>query len=97
MATTLITQYVAATGDKTFIQRVEMAMLATANNLNAEAAGTPNHANRMALMKAVSNDPEGWAPRFALVVAVQQIDTNSTDAQIQAMCSTVWNTLAGQV
>lgn len=97
MATTLIAQYQAATGDKTFIQKVEMAMLQTAHNLKTEASGTANHANRMALMKAVTNDPDSWAPRFALVIASQAIDSVSTDAAIQTACANAWDALAGQV
>lgn len=97
MAATLILQYGAATGDVTFIERVQMAMLATANNLNAEAGATANHANRMALMKAVTNAPVQYAPLFAFLIAAQGIDGTSTDANIQSMISTTWNSMAGQV
>jgi hypothetical protein len=95
MATTLIAQYQAATSDQTFIQRVEMAMLQTCNNLSSEAASVINHTNRMALMKAATNAPETWAPQFAKLVASNGIDSASTDAQIQGQISSSWNAMAG--
>lgn len=97
MAATLILQYTAATGDKSFIQRVEMGMLQTCNNLSAEATGFANHANRMALMKACTNDPDHWAPRWALLIASAGIDGSSTDAQIQTQIANSFNAMAGQV
>lgn len=97
MAATFLAQYQAATGDQTFSQRVEMGMLQTCNNLSSEASGTANHANRMALMKACTNDPGTWAPRWALLIASNGIDSNSTDAQIQAQIASSWNAMAGQV
>lgn len=95
MAATLVLQYAAATGDQVFIQRTMMAMLATCVNVTNEVAGTTNHANRMLLMKAATNSPQVYAPLFAFAVAAQGIDGNSTDVALQAMCSTVFNTLAG--
>lgn len=97
MASTLLAQYQAGTGDKAFIARVGMGMLQTANNLSSEASGAANHVNRMALMKAVTNDAETWAPRFALLIAAAGIDMASTDAQIQNQISSSWNAMAGQV
>ena len=96
MATTFSAQYTAATGDKTFIQRVTMGMLQTCNNLSSELTSVANHANRMALMKAVTNDPDAWAPRFALLIAAARIDSTSTDAQIQAQIASSFNAMAGQ-
>ena len=97
MATTLIGQYQAATSDQTFQQRVQMAMLQTANNLAGESGATANHANRMALMKACTNAPTAYAPIFAFCIASEGIDSSSTDAQIQSQCSASWNTIAGNV
>ena len=96
MAATFVAQFQAAT-DQVFVQRVEMGMLQTANNLSSEASGTANHANRMALMKAVTNAPSMWAPMFAMLIASAGIDGNSTDAQIQAQISSSWNAMSGQV
>jgi hypothetical protein len=97
MAATFVLQYQAATGDQSFIQRVQMGMLQTCFNMKGEAPGAANHANRMALMKACANDPEAWAHRFSRLIASQGIDNSNTDAQIQAAISSGWDAMAGQV
>lgn len=97
MAASFILQYQAATSDQTFIQRVQMGMLQTANNMSTEPTSTANHANRMSLMKTVSSDPATWAPKFALLIASEGIDNTSTDTAIQSQISNSWNAMAGQV
>lgn len=97
MAATFLAQFQAATGDQTFIQRVQMGMLQTANNMSGEASSFANHANRMALMKAVTNAPSTWAPVFAQLIASEGIDNTSTDTAIQSQISNSWNAMAGQV
>jgi hypothetical protein len=96
MASTLVLQYAAATGDQSFINRVEMAMLAFAQStVVSEAAGTANHANRVVLMKAVTNDPATWAPRFAFICASQGLDASSADTAINNSVAACWNVMAG--
>lgn len=95
MATGLLAQYQAVNADQTFAQRVEIAMLQAAQNIAAEATSTTNHANRVALAKAASLAPKQYAPLFTEMLAAQAIDTSSTDAAINTMVASVWNTLAG--
>ncbi len=96
MAATLLSEYQAG-NDLTFTQRVQAAMLATAQAISTEATSTANHANRVALMKACVNAPQSYAPLFAQLVASQGTDSSSTDTAISTMVSATWNTLAGVV
>lgn len=95
MAVTLLAQYAAAVGDMDFVHKVEIAVAATGINMKDESAGTVNHANRMALMKAAANSPATYAPLFALGIAAEGVDNTSSDAAIQAMVATIWNEIAG--
>jgi len=98
MAATLILQYAAATGDVTFIQKVEMAMLAYAQStVVGELNTVTNHVNRVALMKAATNNPSLYAPLFAFICASQGVDTTSTDVNINNSVAACWNAVAGVV
>lgn len=83
--------------DAEFRHRVLMGALASAVNIGNEAVNTPDHANRVLLAKAVTNNPILWMESFALVLASQNLDNSSTDAQITNSLASVWNTMAGAV
>lgn len=88
--------YGQATNDNVYVQRVQMAMLSAAVDIATEAAGTTNHANRVALVKAAANAPAGYAHLFAYLAAVDASTTvASTDAEIKARVSAIWNVVAG--
>lgn len=60
-----------------------------------EAATVPNHDNRVALMRAVVNDPEAWGRRFAYAVAMLGGTGASTDAQLKTFVGQVWDAFSG--
>ena len=94
MATGLSNQY-GAGQDVNFIQRVQVAILAAAQAISSELTSTPDHANRVALMKAIANSPATYAPIFAALLAAEGIDNLSADTAISTMVASVWNTVAG--
>jgi len=94
MASTLAAQQTASV-DQTFVNRVEMAILAAAQAISTEPTATANHTNRVALMRSVATNPVQMAYPFAAILASQGVDGTSTDAAISTMVSACWNTLAG--
>ena len=94
MATGLTAQY-GAGQDVNFIQRVQVAILAAAQAISSEATTTADHANRVALMKAIANGPATYAPIFAALLAAEGVDNTSADTAINTMVSAVWDTVAG--
>lgn len=78
-----------------FMQRVSMAVSAYALSIMNEAATTPNHVNRMALVKAVLGNPPGWNAAFAQAFAAHGLDQSSTDTQIGNGPAAVWDAFAG--
>lgn len=76
-----------------FQQRVQSSAVLAAENISSEPTNTPNHANRVALSRLVLNS--GGGGQFPLAIAVQGVDNNSTDAQIDVAVASVWNGIAG--
>jgi len=75
--------------------RVQMAAASTAQAIGAEAANTPNHANRAQLASRVAQAPGQYTMPFTNMVCAEGITSASTDADIANMISAVWNTMAG--
>jgi hypothetical protein len=91
------TQYALGT-DGVMQQRVIIAMLNTAVNVQAEVNTTPNHTNRANFAKLVINNPYGYVPAFQMtVMADGTITAASTDAQIQSRSDAIWNAAAGTI
>jgi hypothetical protein len=53
------------------------------------------HAARAGLAAAVLNASGTYAPRFALALAAQSLDSSSTDAAISTGIAVVWSAMAG--
>jgi hypothetical protein len=86
---TLDEQYNVAFSESTFGRRVTMAVLQAAwanlNNANAEQA---------AFAKAVANGSRTIAPLLQALMASQDFDNSSTDAQIVGAVTSNWADLA---
>ncbi len=95
--TGLLNEYTGATGDTTFLQRVEMAVLNAAEAIATEVGTTPNHTNRSALAKAVTQPgaSSGYATAFAKLIMAQGTCDPAVDSNIQNLVNSVWNTVAG--
>ena len=85
--------------DSIFVERVRVAMLVAAANVQAEAGGTANHANRANYAKLVLNAPETYAHTFANAVAATNgsIVAGSTDSDIQFVVNGLWSAMAGTI
>jgi hypothetical protein len=94
-------EYTAARTNTIFLQRIAISLVKAAIAISSEATGTANHANRVALAKAVVNSPDNFATLFAVGItgqlAVGPDPTIITDAQIDGQVSGIWNTYAGVV
>ncbi len=92
---TLETQFALAQ-DQTFVQRVTVAMMQAAIAIANESAAAPNHALRARHAARVLNEPEHFAPGFALgVVSNAAITAESTDSDIQFTVNSNWDAFAG--
>lgn len=80
-----------------FMQRVSMAMTKAAIDTATEATSVSNHANRVALSKAVLGAPAAWGGAFAQALASEGLDQTSADQAIRDMVAAVWNGFAGAV
>jgi hypothetical protein len=90
-------QYTNATWP-TFVMQVTTAIVNAAIAISSEAPATANHVNRVAYAKLVLNDPNSYAPRFALGVAANlalDVITTVTDTQVSNNISALWNGFAG--
>lgn len=96
VVTGLLNEYTAATGDQNFLHKVEIAVFNAAQAIAAEATNTSDHANRVALCKAVTQPGAGpgYAEAFAKLICAQGIDT-AVDSAIQNMVNATWNAVAG--
>lgn len=91
----LATQYELAQ-DQTFVQRVTVAMIQAAIAIANESAAVPNHALRARHAARVLNEPEHFAPGFALgVVSNPAVTAESTDPDIQFTVNSNWDAFAG--
>lgn len=87
----------ALASDTAFIDRVKMATVTRAAIIvRDETINTTNFANRVRLANQVARDPNAWASHFAVAVAANKaIRSTSTDAELDAEVSSVWNLFAG--
>jgi hypothetical protein len=98
--TTLQAQALLTTGAN-FLQRVQYAMVQIAENVAAEATGTALHFQRMQLAVAVLLNPASYLTTFAQAAICQlplattnlvgTTDTDTTDAALATLVSSVWN------
>ena len=74
-------------------------MCSAAIAIQAEATGTPNHANRANYAKLVLNAPEQYMPLFSMAVSAYDntLTSASADTAIQNNISAIWNALAGTI
>ncbi len=92
---TLNAQYTLAQ-NQTFIERVTMAMMQAAIAIANESAAAANHALRARHAARVLNEPQHFAPGFALGVASNPaITAESTDSDIQFTVNSNWDAFAG--
>ena len=78
-----------------FQQRVSMAVTQQAVTVTGESTGTTNHTNRVALAKAVLNNPQPYVAPFTQACASQGLDNTSTDSAITTQVASLWNGLSG--
>jgi hypothetical protein len=91
----LIDQYTTSQ-DTTFRQKVQMAMVKTAVDVQGESTGTANHTNRSTYAAQVLNSPEAYIGRFALAAAEGgAVTTTSSDSNIINQVSAIWDAMAG--
>lgn len=96
MALTYAQAFNAMQGGAAEVQRITAAAVRAALDISAESAQTANHANRVALAKAVLNAPLTYGPLFALGVAVDPTAVaNMTDANYLAIVKQNWDAYAG--
>jgi hypothetical protein len=86
-----------AARDATFLQIVEIALVACAKDIITEPATTANHLNRVGLARDVLRSATAWAVIFADGVALQGITNVSTDPQFYSAVAAVWNGYAGVI
>jgi hypothetical protein len=81
-----------------FVDRVRVAMVTAAQQIGEETADVTTDYRRLrrALSVNVLQNPESWAPRFALAVVTNQVITvDSTDNDIQFTVNSMWDSIAG--
>lgn len=86
--------------ESTLKNRVIVATIVTAETIQGEDAGTPNHANRLAWAKQAFESPVAIADAMFRVIlaankdATQEAILNATDASIQASVDAAVDTFA---
>lgn len=80
-----------------FLERTEVAVLTFAHAVSYEASTTTNHANRIALAKAVANSVGNYTQIFAGAICTDAtITIDCTDAELSAGVASNWDLIAGQ-
>lgn len=94
----LVQQYSVAT-DETFRQRVQVAMVIAARDIQGEAIGAVSVAHyqkRQQLARSIILGPLGYVERFAWLCAANPgLIGTPTDSDIQFTVNTVWDDAAG--
>jgi hypothetical protein len=96
MALTYAQTY-AAINDTAFLNNVAVSLVKNAQNVITEVNTTANHAMRELLARRVLQDPDTWAKRFAINVAlapnIQLLSALSSAVivDIDNQVSSVWN------
>lgn len=84
--------------DSVFLQRIRVAMVTAATNIQAEDPGTTNHTNRSNYAKLVLNTPDGYMQAFSdAVVSNVAITSASTDSDLQFTVNSLWNAMCGTI
>lgn len=90
-------QIVPASADAAWIARVKASIVTAALAIAVDSPATPLDLHRDRMARLVLLDPELWATRFALPVALGFLGdsdltvANVTDAEIDTRVSSVWN------
>lgn len=97
------TQYALAQ-DLAFLERVQIAAITIAAQVQSEATSTSNDTKRSQFAAAVLNSPAAYVAQLALGVVTQNDPATSalvtaavSDANIQIILSSLWNAFAGRV
>lgn len=91
------TQTYDAINDAAFLKLVAVSLTKAAQAIITEVNTTPNHAMREILARRILTDPEAYAKKFAINVAlhanIQALNTLSAAAtsDIDSQVSAVWN------
>ena len=84
--------------DSQFLQRVRVAMVTAAVQVQAEVNTTDNHTNRSNYAKLVLNAPDAYVQQFAnAVVSNAAITTASIDSDIAFTVNSIFNAMAGTI
>lgn len=89
-----------AATDSNFIARVQAYLMLACDNITSEATTQANHYLRIALVKRIKQDPQGWATRFAPSIAMQAGPQTAaslaavTDTQLQVAADSVFDNFA---
>ena len=84
--------------DATFQKRVQVAMLTTAKNVQAELSTTANHPNRANYAKLVLNNPAAYLLAYCEVITTNAVLVGtSLDSDIQFTSDSIWNSMAGVI
>lgn len=87
--------------DPAFVRRVRQAMTKAAAAVAAESDQTANHADRVALARAVLALPNAWAANFAIAVANNgNVGTGSSDpltddSALEFVVNSLWDAFSG--
>lgn len=88
-----------AAADTPFHQQFTVALCKAARQIASEAGATTFHAQRVALVTKVIASPDGMARQLAASAMEYHENQNAnltpTDAQLDAVCSALWNAWSG--
>lgn len=81
-----------------FQARVQQAMVAAAIAIQFEASTTTDHTNRSNYAQKVLQQPNVFAPIFAIAAVSDGVtDNTATDAALATRISAIWSALAGVI
>lgn len=92
-----------------FKRRIEIAMLTACKDVSAEDAQTPNHANRLELVKEILVDVDDYVELFTKLTVTNQAipsvlnkdtgnwETSASDSDIQFTVNSLFDTVAGRL
>lgn len=87
-----LTDYDNAYGDPALLKRIQVGLVDSALDVQAESTGTANHSARSAFSLKILSDPTGYASLMAVGICEEgAITAASTDAQIKTRVSAVYN------
>lgn len=80
-----------------WIQRVEMAMLKVAGNIQVQPGGSPEHTLRLEYATSVANSPLQHREQLAKVIAARDdaLKSEADDGTLEAAVTASWDLMAG--